>query len=47
MEIKLNLIVEEVNILLHGLHQLPYGQVVELVKKIHEQAGNQNESPAN
>lgn len=40
-ELKLNLNVNEVNLLIKALGQLPYQQVHELIAKIHQQATHQ------
>lgn len=42
-EVDLKLTVEEANILLNALGNMPYGQVYQLIAKIHEQASAQTE----
>lgn len=43
MKIKLELFVEEVNLILHSLGNMPYSQVSRMVEKIHTLAGPQIE----
>lgn len=41
-EINLKLTVEEANTVLNALGNMPYGQVFQLIAKIHEQAAEQS-----
>lgn len=43
-EIKLSLVIEEVNLILEGLGNLPFAKVYALVGKIQEQAARQIEA---
>ncbi len=44
-EISLKLSVEEANLVLEGLGNLPFVKVHELIRKIHDQASRQLQSP--
>ncbi len=41
-EIKLNLTVEEVNVIIEALGQLPFIKVYKIIEKIHLQASNKD-----
>ena len=45
-EVNLKLTVEETNILLTSLGNMPYSQVFQLISKIHQQASEQGGEPA-
>jgi hypothetical protein len=45
--VKLDLTINEVNIIMQALGNMPYAQVFELVQKIREQAQAQINQPAN
>jgi hypothetical protein len=43
-KLSLNLSIDEINIILEGLSQLPYMKVYKLIEQIHLQAGAQTQS---
>ncbi|MGR9053654.1 MAG: hypothetical protein ACU84J_13495 [Gammaproteobacteria bacterium] len=44
-ELDLNLSIDEINLILEGLGNLPFNKVYALIAKIQEQAGRQLQSP--